>query len=150
MTIITSLEKFNEPHPLLSYTNSDAGGFPNIYPRKPIVLELTNGLLLGGDYQRHPPDYVPDWIIPPHRAIGQYQVFLHSPFHTWTSNLREQNINSHIENLLPLQLYVEIPEGRRISATHFVLVDTRHEYDFSGSAAYIAMPDGSVYISRLM
>ena len=129
-------------------TNSDAGGFPNIYPRKPVVLELTNGILLAGDHQRQASDYVPDWIVSPHVHIGQYKVYIHSPHYTWISIVRERSVSTDIGNGLPLHLYVKLPEGRQFSATHFHLVDTHHQYDLSGSAVYVAMPDGSVYTSR--
>ena len=129
-------------------TKSDAGGFPNIYPRSPIVLELSNGLLLGGNYERHPADYFPRWIIPPHHEIGQYKVFLHAPQYTWTSDLREQHINSDIGNGVPLHLYIKSSNGRQISAIHFHLVDILHDYNFVGLGVYVAMPDGSVYTSH--
>ena len=130
------------------FTKLDADGFPNIYPRKTIVLELSNGLLLGGDCQQHPRDYVPPWILPPHHEIGQYNVYMYSRHQTWTASLSEQNINSHIGNALPFHLYVQMSRGRRISTGQFRLVDTHSQHSFRGTGVYVAMPDGSVYAAK--
>ena len=125
-------------------------GFANINPHRPIVLELSNGLRLAGSFQRHPLGYVPDWIIPPHHEIGQYNVYLHWAHYIWTSNLTEQFINSYIGNALPLHLRVKIPGGRELSARNFHLVDPNHQYNFAGLGVYVAMPDGSVYTSNFV
>ena len=126
----------------------DVGGFPNIYPHDPIVLKLSNGHFLGGAFQRHPLSYIPDWIIPPHHEIGQYNVYFHWAHYTWTSNLREQNINSPIGYAVPLNLHLQMPGGRQLLVRNFHLVDFDHQYNFRDLGAYIAMPDGSVYASN--
>ena len=129
-------------------TKLDAGGFPNIYPNKPVVVELSNGLILGGGLERCPLQYVPSWITPPHEHIGQYIVYMRLISFSWTSNLMEKNTNSHSGNALPLHIYVHMPTGMLLSATHFQFVDTHHQYNFTGTDVYISMPDGSVYYSR--
>ena len=115
---------------------------------------MMDGSIFAGGFQRLPDDASPAWIIPPHRELGAYNVYVRKQYglyHHWTSSLTERRLPQNpTKPHVPFHIYIQLRNGRQISAKNLQFVDNRHRrLDPSQEVIYLAMPDGSVFLGEL-
>ena len=140
---------FINVHSFLSKLGAE--GAPTTYPLSPIIVEMMDGSVFAGDIEEHPSHYIsPPWINPPHQELGNYKLFLRTPYgHRWTSSLREKRIpQNHTRPHIPFHIYIQSPSGKQNTAKNLRLFDNRRRLDPSKELVYLAMPDGSVYVGE--